>query len=40
MALEAAVKEINAKKAAGKKLIPEEREVLSPQDGEKKGLNG
>lgn len=39
LALEATVKEINAKKARGEKLIPEEREVATAQDQQKSGLN-
>lgn len=41
LSLEAAVKEINAKKAAGKRLVPEEREVVTHQSEERKpGGNG
>jgi len=40
LSLEATVKEINAKKAAGKKLVPQEREVVQSEDGKQTGVNG
>lgn len=41
LALEETVKEIKAKKASGKKLIPEEREIQEPvEEKTKDGLNG
>lgn len=40
LALEATVQEINAKRARGEKLIPEEKEVQQYQEREKGGVNG